>query len=67
MKRKKLKTMGLITPFMNHYTRNGKMEDTDPLSRYVMLAKLTSITCIEFMLQYRIRVVALTSPATSLI
>ena len=52
---------------MNHYTRNGKMGDTDPLPRYVMLAKLTSITCIEFMLQYRIRVVALTSPATSLI
>ena len=30
-KRKKLKAMGHITLFMNHYPRNGKMGDADPL------------------------------------
>ena len=28
----KVKTMGNITPTMDHYPRNGKMGDTDPQS-----------------------------------
>ena len=44
IKRKKLKTMGHITPFMNHYPRNGLMGDTDLLLWYAMLTKVLSIT-----------------------
>ena len=43
-KRKNLKTMGHRTFFMDHYPRNGSMRDTDPLFRYVMVAKVMSIT-----------------------
>ena len=43
-KRKNLKTMGHRTLFMDHYPRNGQMRDTDPLFRYVMVAKVISIT-----------------------
>ena len=41
--RKELKTMGNITPFMDHYHRNWLMGDPDPLLWYVMPTKVMSI------------------------
>ena len=37
---KMLKTMGHITLFINHYSRNGYIGDTDPPLWYVMLNQI---------------------------